>query len=231
MEYIHRAFAIEDVEKQLYCLFVPVEQDVPDMLYIYDIKEQSWSIHSLAHKSGGSTYGLMSSGGFWKQNASLSYTGLIATGKTFDDLLAEGVTCDDLIVIANSVTYLLGDQDGYVYEFDDAYGSDNTYNITAYMVTKDFDPDKLGHAFKLRQAILAVSEFSGQIQIKASMDAGETWSSWVTLTASGREFDEYIANIVQRGRRVRFWIQNVSGAPFKIEQMSFGYVDSGTGRS
>ncbi len=165
------------------------------------------------------------------------------TGGTFRIL--SGLTWDnwdtrwkDLLLYDDNLTYLLGDSDGYIYDIAPEYTVDRLlidsaeYNadIECSITTKDYPLNDPKHTFKLCELIVGMIRFaSGDLIIRASVDFGTNWSAWLTIPNTPEQGDafyvEHIANFVQRGRQVRFQLQNVDGADFEIESLIIGFND------
>jgi hypothetical protein len=133
----------------------------------------------------------------------------------------------DLKVLDNFTRFALGSSTGYVYELSEQYHQDNTADIESYITTKDYELNK-GLTFLLLELIVRISlrETSigfltgSEIDVRASVDYGRTWSSWVTLaidpaTDPENYFMEKKAGFHMRGKAVRFQFRSYN--PFKLE--------------
>jgi len=133
----------------------------------------------------------------------------------------------DLKVLDNFTRIALGSADGYVYEISEIYHQDNTYPIESNVTTKDYELNK-GLTFLFSELIvrIALRETSlgfltgEQMYVRASMDYGRSWSSWVTLaldpaTDPENYFMEKKAAFHIRGKALRLQFKWFN--PFKYE--------------
>lgn len=148
----------------------------------------------------------------------------------------------DLIVKANYNTYILGDRNGFVYEFSpDLYNDDDT-TIPANFVTSDFDMGDPKNNKRLTELVIGyATQSGGGMRVRASVDFGSTWSEWITFTIDGTgadvsssTFSEFICNFILRGTQCRFefsnYYANAYTAPFVLENFTIGYFDAGDKR-
>jgi hypothetical protein len=85
----------------------------------------------------------------------------------------------------------------------------------------------------LNEAVVGLTDQDGgTIRIRSSVDFGENWSAWITLSLDGAaDYFEVIANFIEKGRQVRFEIDNgASGArsiPIEFESINVGWNEGG----
>lgn len=218
--YMNRAFAFSIRDEDLYVLFMPVEEDYCDKAYVYNYMEKTWTIWETNHQ--------MTANGVYIREYSPTWAELEASGELWSEM---GQRWSDLIFYENNTRYVLGDKDGYIYEFSPDWTNDdgvaNPININ--IVTRDYPINDRKHCFHLRELVMGIdTQSAGNIMVRASIDFGETWSGWAILSLVGAsDYVERIANFIERGRQVRFQIQNLNGTPFGIESLIIGYNDGG----
>lgn len=215
-----RSFVLSLLEDGLYVLFTPTVEDYPDTAYVYNYNENTWTIWKLANQ--------MTAGSYMYKSTSTTWADLVSAGTTWADLISSGTTWNDLYGSTGNKVYVLGDKDGYVYEWGGTATTDNGTNISAYIKTKDYPLNDTKHAFQLLDVVMGMEQGTGDVQISASVNFGGEWSSWVDLSLVGSTtYKEEVANFIMRGKQVRFWIRNSSGSYFKIESIVAGWRDGG----
>ena len=149
------------------------------------------------------------------------------------ETISQTIRWRDLIAYDNNidVSYLLGNENGYIYEFAEAYANDNGVDIDCDATTSDFPLNDKEHTFKLLKAVVGMQDSEGEtIRVRASVDFGENWSDWVIISidaTSPAVYIEGIVNFMQRGKQVRFQFQNIDGGQINIESVVVGYNDMG----
>jgi len=226
--YAKRAFAMPIREEKLYVVFIPTgDAELPNVCYAYHYLQKTWTKWDFTDGSGGDIY--FTSWGRYRKSYSPTWQSIYDLGTLWS---AATMRWTDLIIYENIDRYLLGDSDGYVYEFAPEFSNDNGYGFVSSFTTKDFDMGNPKYTIKVLEAILGMrSQTSGYLRIRASADFGNTWSEWMTVAMSGtNEYIESVANVMIRGKQVRFQIDNdVSTEPdyFEFENLNIGYNDSG----
>jgi hypothetical protein len=217
---IKRSFALCIPEYNMYILFIPVVADYPDYAYVLDYASQTWTTWQLND--------YMTAGGYWYSDQSQSWSQLDTDGTTWSQLLDTGKRWNDMLSYGGKRTYVVGDSEGYVYEFGTST-SDDGVAISCDMITKDYPLNDVKQLFNLNEVVVGFEgQSSGTIKICASIDHGVSWSEWRTIDmTSSAEYLESIVNFALRGRQVRFRIQNISGSYFEIESLNVGFNDSG----
>jgi hypothetical protein len=227
--HMDHAFAFAIPNENLYCLFIPTlaeydvygnitkaEAEYPDKAYVYNYQEGTWTIWTFDRQFTCSGY------------ANKGYTPTIADIDALNRSWADmDLRWADMVSYSTVQSILLGDTDGYVYEFRDSYSADEGGAIGASFTTRDYPMNDPVHVFMLLEAVLGMSSrTAGDIQIEASVDFGETWSDPVVVNQAGAaSYVEYIANFLQKGLQARFRVTNIDGADFEVESIMIGFND------
>jgi len=226
---IDKCFAVLIRGENLYCLFVPTDNDYCDKVYVYNYQEKTWSIWTLYRNIEG-VYGLMTCGGKAVEQTAETWDSWLAAGYTWEDI--EG-RWDCLNMFSDDV-YFLGDKDGYVYKFAPIYTTDNGTDFTATITTRDYPLNDMKYTVRLNELVIGlIKQSTGDIEVRCSVDFGANWSDWTTISMIDTEnniYMEQIANFVERGKQVRFEIRNSLGSYFEIESLLIGYNDAGITR-
>lgn len=235
--FMHHAFAFTIPSENLYCIFIPTlelrdennnvikqESEYPDKAYVYNYVEGTWSIWTFPVNPTTLISQQFTCAGFVTKLYAPTVADIDALNQTYADM---NMRWSDLIAYSNIQSLLLGDNNGYIYEMRDVYDDDNGTVIAAAFTTRDYALNDPKHTFMLLEAVVGMARrLTGTIQIRASVDFGETWSAWVPVVqAGGAEYVEYIANFIQKGLQVRFEVGNVAGADFEVESIMIGYND------
>jgi hypothetical protein len=237
--FLSTSFALPILAENLYCLFLPTgDSTYPDTCFVYNYREKFWTIWDLTHTISETLKAKMTAPGYTYKEDSDTWAEVDTAGTLWDEISERWI---DLLLYEDNMSYLLGDSDGYVYNISPEFTDDEldvsgtTYNedIECSITTKDYPLNDPKHTIKIVQAVIGLTRFSsGSLRIKASTDFGTTWSDWVTIPNTAEVGDalyvEHIANFMQRGRQVRFTIENIAGADFEIESILVGFnEDSG----
>lgn len=230
--YANRCFAFPIREEKLYVVFLPIgeNQELPNTCYAYNYIESSWTKWDFTDENGDEINFM--SWGRYRRSYEPTWADLATAGTLWSEM---GMRWVDLIIFENIDRYILGDSNGYIYEFAPEYGTDNGYGFVSSFTTKDFDMGNPKYTVKVLEAILGMrAQTSGSIRIRGSADFGNNWSEWRTVAISGvDEYIESVANFNIRGKQVRFQIDNNVDSPpsyFEIENLNIGYNDSGLKR-
>lgn len=121
---------------------------------------------------------------------------------------------------------VFGDINGNVYLMDFTELTDNGIIIPVNFTTKDFFDSE--YALKILQTMLTTESNTGSLQIRCSVDYGNTWSAPITINQNTiTSIYEHVQNWLQRGEQVRYKINNVTGSQFAIESFTMKYKPSG----
>jgi len=134
----------------------------------------------------------------------------------------------------NAVSYLVGDNEGYIYEFAEEHEDDNATEIECTIETGDHPLNDREHTFRLLKATVSmqdgdpVTDDGGTIDVGASVDFGANWTPYINLTIEGAvDYIEGVANFMERGKQVRFRFRNIDGGDINIESVLVGFNDMG----
>lgn len=221
--YSHRSFAFTLPEQNLYCLAIPTDtSEYCNLIIVFNYKTQSWTYWTFNDLNNALLYP-MSTGQFTRSYA-----------PTWDDLTTEGRQADqmehrwsDLKANENFTRIVLGDQGGYLYEYHADNYLDVTNPIVSTFVTKDYDLNRQGMDFRLLEIILQLQENeyapTATIQVRASVDFGNTWTAWNTVPLDGlATYMEKKVHYNALGKQVRFefWFDN----PLVLESFRVGFA-------
>lgn len=207
---VENSFAFHVRERGLYCLFIPTYTDSvssvnADTAFVFNYRTQSWMIWSF-------------------DSPTIDHCSLYQTSDTeYVEVTGSGLE------YTNKELHILAFRDGTLRLFDEVFEDDNDTDISCSITTKDFPVNDIKHVIKLEEIVLGmVSQTAGTIQIRASVDSGNTWSDWISVDITDtNDYIERVANFIRRGNYVRFEIQNVSGSSFEIQTLSIGYNEEG----
>lgn len=225
-----RSFAFTIKRLNLYCLFVASGSDAtdyPDIGYIYNYVDKSWSIWEFNDP--------IYCFGKWKKTEAPTYAQIRAitpTAPTWADYALTTSRWRDFIIQDDDETFLLGDVNGLLHEFGETYLTDNGTNIVSTFTTRDYPLNDQKHAVRLAELVLGFrDQNAGQIQVRASVDFGEEWCDYILVDMnSPNTYYEEIVNFIMRGVQVRFQILNYLGSSFSIENMIIGWNNMGVKR-
>jgi hypothetical protein len=219
----HRSFAFTLPEQNLYCLAIPTgTSEYCNLIIVFNYKAQSWTFWTFNDLNNALLYP-MSTGTFTRSYA-----------PSWDDLTTAGWQADemehrwtDLKANENFTRIVLGDQDGYLYEYHADYYLDVDNPIISTFVTKDYDLNRQGMDFRLLELILQLqeSEFAptATIRVRASVDFGNNWTAWNTVPLDGlATYMEKKVHYNALGKQVRFefWFNN----PLVLESFRVGFA-------
>ena len=235
--YLSKSFALTILAESLYCLFIPTgESEYPDKCFVYNYREKFWTLWDLTHTIDSTVVANMTAEGFSFKEYSPTWAEVEADANAWNNWEYRWT---DLIIFEDNMSYLLGDSDGYIYDFSPAFSDDlltvsgvnYTEEIECMIETKDFPLNDPKHTVKICELVIGMIRFSsGSLRVRASVDFGANWSAWITIpntaTTGDALYVEHIANFVQRGRQARFQLENVDGADFEIESLIIGFNDN-----
>lgn len=146
----------------------------------------------------------------------------IDTAQTYAEAIVEGTTWEQLMTVQlTRETMMLGDQDGYVYQYDEDLTADNGVDIPAYALTKIFDfgtphEDKwLGSLYLTAQG--------DSVRVSYRIDSFETeddgWQAFdpITLTDTYRTYEIDLSGIT--ADQIQFKIANYSGGAMTVKKI------------
>ena len=130
----------------------------------------------------------------------------------------------------SNVSILLGDKDGYIYEFSEGHETDNNnVDIDCTVTTAGLQLNDKKHNFRLLEATVRMQDSDGDsINVSASTDFDEDWTPDINLTSDGdNDYIEGRANFEKRGRQMQLRLTNEEGGEIKIESISIGFNHRG----
>jgi hypothetical protein len=233
---MNHAFAFAIPNENLYCLFIPTlaeydsegnitkaEAEYPDKAYVYNYQERTWTIWTFVKADGSPRQ--FSCAAFVNKLYAPTVGDIDALDETYSQM---EMRWSDLIAYSTIQSLLLGDVDGNIVEMRDVYDDDDGVPIDAYFYTRDYALNDPQHIFMLLKTTISMMRqgVDDEIQIRASVDFGETWSDWVIINEDGtNDYLEKIANFSRKGLQVQYEIENIEGANFKIESLAVGFND------
>lgn len=221
--YSHRSFAFTLPEQNLYCLAIPTDKsEYCNLIIVFNYKTQSWTYWTFNDLNNALLYP-MSTGTFTRTYA-----------PSWDDLTTLGYQADqmehrwsDLKANENFTRIVIGDQDGYLYEYHADNYLDVTNPIVSTFVTKDYDLNRQGMDFRLLELILQLQESedapTATIRVRASVDFGNNWTAWNTVPLDGlATYMEKKVHYNALGKQVRFefYFDN----PLVLESFRVGFA-------
>jgi hypothetical protein len=232
--FLSKSFAISILSENLYCLFIPTGDSIYcDACFVYNYRNKFWTIWDLSHTISGVSVGNMTAEGYTFKESSPTWAEVLVDDIDWDEWYERWM---DLLIYEDNISYLLGDSDGYIYNISPDFpsdiltydGSNYVEDIECMLETKDYPLNDPKHTIRICELIIGMGRFSsGDLRVRASIDFGTNWSSWVAIPNTAETGDalyvEHIANFMQRGRQVRFQFENVDGADFEIESFIIGF--------
>jgi hypothetical protein len=219
----HRSFAFTLPEQNLYCLAIPTgDSEYCNLIIVFNYKTQSWTYWTFNDLNNALLYP-MSTGTFTRSYA-----------PSWDDLTALGYQADemehrwsDLKASENFSRIVIGDQDGYLYEYHADYYLDVDNPIISTFVTKDYDLNRQGMDFRLLELILQLQESeyapTATIRVRASIDFGRNWTAWNTVPLDGlATYMEKKVHYNALGKQVRFEFSFSN--PLVLESFRVGFA-------
>jgi hypothetical protein len=219
----HRSFAFTLPEQNLYCLAIPTgDSEYCNLIIVFNYKTQSWTYWTFNDLNNALLYP-MSTGTFTRSYA-----------PSWDDLTALGYQADemehrwsDLKASENFTRIVIGDQDGYLYEYHADYYLDVDNPIISTFVTKDYDLNRQGMDFRLLEIILQLQESeyapTATIRVRASIDFGRNWTAWNTVPLDGlATYMEKKVHYNALGKQVRFEFSFSN--PLVLESFRVGFA-------
>lgn len=220
--YQYKSFAVHMPEQNLYCLFIPWGDSTdPNMCVVYNYATKQWMFWNFNDITNATMY-LLAQGEYVKTYA-----------PRWNDLTlpwsAMTQRWSDLITNENFARMIFGDSNGYLYEYSNDSATDSGYAIASSLMTKDYPLNKLEADFRLLETILQLrlkesptGYYNATLTIRASVDAGRTWSAYQTVNLDGN--DSYMEKKQywnMSGKHVRFDIRFSN--PLIIEALRIGF--------
>jgi len=194
------ALVIEELDE--YHLFVPsVGSTYPDTEWVYNYIRKTWYRNSRKN---------ISRTGYYQKQ---SYSTWDTLPGTWDFQTARW---DDRVYYSLSPTNLLGDKDGYIYEWDYTLNDENGSAIDGWFTTKDFTMnDFLRRKIWLR---LDIYGDGNSVDVDYSTNEGYTWNYLGSVSFNGNyEYQKLDFRITSEKIRFRFR-NNRQGETFKIRK-------------
>lgn len=217
---IDRSFSFSMDQEGLFLLFVPTANDFPDKCFVYDFRAGGWSTWTLANQ--------MTAAGYYIKTSTLTWTDAIAMGFTYNSTYALSTRWLEAINAGSKYMTVLGDKDGYVYEFDSSYGDDNGTSIDCEIITKSFPLFDYKHTARINELMMSFqNSLTGTVRVAYSIDSGATWSDWIDIVIQTSDtLVDYIFNMAALSKTIMFKI-SIAGINFEIESLNFGYEQVG----
>jgi hypothetical protein len=167
---IEKCFGVIIEDQKEYWLFVPsTDSDYCDTAWVFNYSLNKWTKHTVSD--------YMSSYGYYEKQTRLTIGDLVGT------IGEQAWRFGDRTTLQTAPTTLLGDTDGYIYEYDRLVGNDDGTAIDGWFSTKDFIFTNL----QMRQRIQRMDVYfngGGSLNVAYSTDRGVTWNGERTLAAN-----------------------------------------------
>jgi hypothetical protein len=229
--YIGRSFAALLKEENLYCLFIPTKSEgsgFPAIGYVLNYVERTWTKWEFAHN--------ITAFGKYEKQTTILWSDWTATTNSWS---SKTMRWSDLFTNENKDRYLIGDSDGYVYEFEGRHLTDNGTAIETQLVTRDFPLNDMKHTSRILELevgfdkitdIFTATAIASEISIECSPDFGKNWSTAATgvenWTGISGDYNDQVFNFVERGKACRFRITSNNGTPYDLEVLKIGFNPS-----
>ncbi len=206
---IHKSFAWTSPDEKWYFLSVPTAgYQVPSETWVLDVEDWEWQPFQVWDKMGaGNTFA--------------------KTGPKIGELTGKIGTftwrIGQLIQLAH--IGVLGDFDGYVYNYHTSYLNDVNTAIDSYVDTKDYiyDPKLMK---RLTQLIVELSG-SGGLDVYYSTDEGVSWTLIKTITMSSA-FAEHFTYPDKNFQKIRFRFRcNALDTFYNLRRFDIDKIDKG----
>lgn len=205
------AKVVEDQKE--YWLFMPsATSDYCDIAWNLNYESGKWTRHSY------NDY-LTIAGDYRKQSA-------ITIGELTGTIGQQNWRFGDRLTTASMPVVLLGDQSGYVYEYDRLSNNDDGTAIDSWFSTKDFNPTTLGQRFFVNR--IDVYYTGAGLDVAYSTDKGITWTA-VGSISSSNNFEtpqRLFLKLDCLMCRLRFR-NNTAGQHFEFSRANIYYTPSG----
>jgi hypothetical protein len=166
---IGKSFGVIFEEQKEYWLFVvDADDDYCDICWCYNYNIKTWTRHKTAD--------YLTTHGYYEKQSSLTIGDLEGTIGQQTWRIGSRDTLSALPVT------LLGDVNGYVYEYDTLTNNDNDTAIDAWFSTKDFNPTQMGERFRINR--IDVYYTGAGLDVSYSIDKGTTWTLIESLGAN-----------------------------------------------
>jgi hypothetical protein len=193
-KYLFRSFGAIIYERKEYWLFLPSSgSEYCDKVWCYNYEMRRWTTHSLADA--------MMQFGYYLRQESLTIGDLVGT------IGDQAWRFGDRYTLESSGHAVFGDQDGYVYQFDQSVNADNGGAIDAWFDTKDFMPTKL---YERAQVFRLDLYFDGEsLDVYYSIDRGTTWH-FIETVENADSYDGVSTYFKVDCKEIRFRYRNDS---------------------
>ncbi len=170
---IEKCFGVIVEDQKEYWLFTPsTGSDYCDTVWVFNYDLNKWTHHFFIDYH--------SSFGYYEKEGELTIGDLEGT------IGEQSFRFGDRTILAASPTTLLGDINGYIYEYDKLTNNDDGVAIDAWFSTKDFCFTDLMQRFRLCKMDVYFGG-GGSLDVACSTDRGVTWKQERTLTANATE--------------------------------------------
>ena len=160
-EQLDRCFAHIIPDRKEYWLFIPTSGSTyPDTAWCYNYELKSWSKYIFND--------YITRAGLYQLQASVTMNELVGT---FDQ---QDWRFDDRTLLKSMPTTVLGDKDGYVYEYLQAEHDENDVAIKGIFETKDYNLTNL--VVQMRCSRLDISWIGSGLDVYYSTDSGSSWT-------------------------------------------------------
>ncbi len=232
--YVKRCWLTMGAESsRLWLFIVPKGQTLVTQAYAIDIVTRKWMKRDFTHKWTTSTTGITAVGlvGASSHEEGMTYAEALATGKTYADYasggdagLADKKYQEMLETVLTDERIVLGDNAGYVYQFDSDLTEDDGVDIPARHITEVYDLAVPGKN-KIWPAFLITAKGTGLIVSYRTANFETVATGWTAFSelALTSEFVDYTLTINDTAKRIQFRFTNADGDTFQIS--NYGVVD------
>ena len=224
--YAHRSWLQMGAENsRLWLFIVPKGKTFVTEAYAIDMVTGNWMKRDFTHKwsTGGiSAVGLVGASNF---ETGQTYADALAIGDTYATRVTAGETYAQ--ILSNELTQerlVLGDNSGFVYQYDSDLTQDDTVDIPARHITEIYDLT-LPRFNKIWPGFLITAKGTGLIVSYRTGNFQTTGTGWTAFTelALTSEYVDYVLTINDTSKRIQFKFTNTSGDTFNIS--NYGLVE------
>lgn len=217
--YAGRSWLCMGADNARLCLFiVPNGQTYVTEAYIIDLRNGSWQKRDFTHKftSGGITSVALVGASSYTEGE--TYAEALATGQTFAEELATTETYKQALeTVLTSERLVIGDDAGYVYQFDEDLTTDDEVAIPSTHITEVYDID-LPSKNKLWPGIRVTAKGTGLIVSYRTGNFETTGTGWVAFAEQvlTSEYTDYEFFVHDTSKKIQFRFTNADGDDFEI---------------